>query len=165
MVHRARLVPVMEDELALLQSFADQAAIAIENARLFHETREALERQSATADILKVIASSPSDAQPVFEAIAASSNRLIGGFSTAVLRFVGDELHLAAFTPVNPQADEVLKATFPRPVSEFPHFMLVRDGETQQFADTESQDVSPVLRNLARLRGYRSMLFTPLMNN
>ena len=58
-----------------------------------------------------------------------------------------------------------MKATFPRPLSEFPHFMLVRDGETQQFADTELQDVSPVLRNLARLRGYRSMLFTPLMNN
>ena len=164
-VHRDRPLPFTADDLALLQSFADQAVIATENARLFNETREALERQTATAEILKVIASSPSDAQPVFEAIAASSNRLIGGFSTAVLRFVGDELHLAAFTPVNPQADEVLKATFPRPLSEFPHFMLVRDGETQQFADTESQDVSPVLRNLARLRGYRSMLFTPLMNN
>jgi two-component system, NtrC family, sensor kinase len=164
-VHRDRPVPFTEDDLALLQSFADQAVIATENARLFNETREALERQTATADILKVIASSPSDVQPVFEAIAASSNRLIGGYSTAVLRFVDDELHLAAFTPVNPKADEVLKATFPRPLSEFPHFMLVRDGETQQFADTEAQDVSPVLRNLARLRGYRSMLFTPLMNN
>jgi two-component system, NtrC family, sensor kinase len=101
-VHRARLAPFTEDELALLQSFADQAAIAIENARLFNETREALERQTATADILKVSASSPSDVQPVFEAIAASSNRLVGGFSTAVLRFADDELHLAAFTPTNP---------------------------------------------------------------
>src|ERR1700733_468706 len=163
-VHRDHPEPFTEDELALLQSFADQAVIATENSRLFNETREALERQTATADILKVIASSPSDVQPVFEAIAASSNRLIGGFSTAVLRFVGDELHLAAFTPVNPKADEVLKATFPRPLSDFPLFMLVRDGETQQFADTESQDVSPVLSQLARLRGYRSMLFTPLMN-
>jgi two-component system, NtrC family, sensor kinase len=164
-VHRDRPVPFTEDELALLQSFADQAAIATENARLINETREALERQTATADILKVIASSPSDLQPVFEAIAASSNKLIGGFSTAVLRFDGDDLHLAAFTPTNPKADEALKATFPRPLFEFPHFVLVRDGKTQQFTDTESEDVSPVLRGLARLRGYRSMLFTPLMSS
>jgi GAF domain-containing protein len=152
-------------EIELVQTFADQAVIAIENAQLFNETKEALERQTATADILKVIASSPSDVQPVFEAIAASANRLIGGFSTAVLRFVGDELHLAAFTPIGPKADEALKSSFPRPLAEFPPFVLVRDGATQQFTDTEAEDVSPLLRDLARLRGYRSMLFTPLMSN
>jgi two-component system, NtrC family, sensor kinase len=151
--------------IQLLQTFADQAVIAIENTRLFNETKEALERQTATADILKVIASSPSDVQPVFDAIATSSNRLVGGFSTAVLRFVGDELHLAAFTPTNPKADEALKASFPRPLSEFPPFMLVRDGKTQEFTDTEAEDVPLLLRDIARLRGYRSMLFTPLMSN
>jgi GAF domain-containing protein len=156
--------PFSESEIALAESFRDQALIAIENTRLFNETREALERQTATADILKVIASSPSDVQPVFEAIATSANRLIGGFSTAVLRFIGDGLHLAAFTPTKPKADEALKASFPRPLAEFPPFMLVRDGETVQFTDTESQDVPPLLRDIARLRGYRSMLFTPLMN-
>ena len=154
-----------ESEIALAESFRDQALIAIENVRLFDETNEALQRQTATAEILKVIASSPSDLQPVFEAIATSSNRLIGGFSTAVLRFIDDELHLAAFTPTNAKADQTLKASFPRPLSEFPPFMLVRDGETQQFVDTESEDVSPLLRDIARLRGYRSMLFTPVMSN
>jgi len=153
-----------DQQITLLQTFADQAVIAIENVRLFNETREALERQTATAEILKVIASSPSDVQPVFDAIATSANRLIGGYSTAVLRFIGDALHLAAFTPTNAAADEALKATFPRPIAEFPPFLLVRDGETVQFADTESEDVPGVNRDLARLRGYRSMLFTPLMS-
>ena len=139
----------------------DQALIAIENTRLFNETKEALERQTATADILKVIAGSPSDVQPVFEAIAANSNRLIGGFSTAVLRFVGDALHLAAFTPTNAAADEALKAAFPRPLAEFPPFVLVRDGKTEQFVDTEADGVPPLIRDLARLRGYRSMFSRP----
>ncbi|MGH6764751.1 MAG: GAF domain-containing protein [Bradyrhizobium sp.] len=138
--------------------------IAIENARLFNETAQALERQTATADILKVIASSPSDVQPVFEAIATSANRLIGGFSTVVLRFVGDSLHLAAFTPTNPEADEFLQASFPQPIGTFPPFLMVRDGATVQFTDTESEGVPPLNRDLARLRGYRSMLFVPLMS-
>ena len=90
------------NEVELLQTFADQAVIAIENVRLFNETKEALERQTATADILKVIASSPSDVQPVFEAMVASANRLIGGSSTAVFRFIDGYGHLAAFTSDKP---------------------------------------------------------------
>ena len=93
-VYRDRLRLSPTEELALQQSFADQAVIAIENARLFNETREALERQTATADILKVIASSPSDVQPVFEPIATSANRLIGGFSSTVFRFIDGIAHL-----------------------------------------------------------------------
>jgi GAF domain-containing protein len=152
-----------ESEIALAESFRDQALIAIENTRLFNETREALERQTATADILKVIASSPSDVQPVFEAIASSSNRLIGGFSTAVFRFVDDVAHLAAFTPTVPAADEILKASFPRPLVDFQPFELARKGEPVQIADTEAA-VDIRIREIARARGFRSMLFSPLMN-
>ncbi|MBR1155628.1 GAF domain-containing protein [Bradyrhizobium sp. JYMT SZCCT0428] len=161
-----RLEPVAftARQTALLQTFADQAVIAIENVRLFRETREALERQTATAEILKVIAASPSDAQPVFEAIAASAKRLLGGFSATVLRFLGDELHLVAYTPTSPTADEGLQASFPRSISEFPTFALVRNGETVQFPDSEAEHVPKLNRELARLRGFRSVLFTPLMN-
>src|ERR1700704_4537268 len=76
-------------------AIAQQAAATQENVRLQSELddahnreKEALERQTATAEILKVIASSPSDTTPVFDAIAISANRLLGGFSAAVFRFV-----------------------------------------------------------------------------
>ncbi|UPJ54296.1 GAF domain-containing protein [Bradyrhizobium sp. 200] len=153
-----------EAQLAIVQTFADQAVIAIQNARLFNETREALERQIATAEVLKVIASSPSDVQPVFEAIASSAKHLLGAFSTTVLRFIGDELHLVAYTPTDPVADEALRTSFPRLLAEFPTFAFVRNGETVQFADTEAEEVPDANRELARLRGFRSVLFTPLMN-
>jgi two-component system NtrC family sensor kinase len=163
-VGRTSMVPFTDRECELLNVFADQAVIAIQNARLFDETREALERQTATADILKVIAGSPSDVQPVFEAIASSAKTLLGAFSTTVLRFIGDELHLVAYTPTDPKADEVLQSSFPRPLAEFPTFALVRNGETIQFPDTEADDVPSANKELARLRGFRSVLFTPLMN-
>ncbi|GGI34041.1 GAF domain-containing protein [Bradyrhizobium guangdongense] len=163
-VHRDRLEPFSDDELVLLQSFADQAAIALENAHLFNETKEALERQTATADILKVIAASPSDVQPVFDAIASSAKRLIGGFSTAVFRFVDDVAHLAAFTPTSPAADEVLKAGFPSPVARFEPFKLAQGGKPVQIADIEALPDSQI-KQIARARGFRSMLFTPLMSN
>ena len=161
-VYRDRLLPFTPEELALQQSFADQAVIAIENARLFNETREALERQTATADILKVIASSPSDVQPVFEAIAASANRLIGGFSTAVHRVIDDVVHLVAFTPTNPESDEALKAAFPIRRNELAAVAMVQNGETAQVADAETGD--PQTRRLGRARGWRSVTFTPLMS-
>ncbi|MBR0908744.1 GAF domain-containing protein [Bradyrhizobium japonicum] len=160
-VYRDRLAPFTDDEMALQQSFADQAAIAIENARLFNETRESLERQTATADILKVLASSPSDVQPVFDAIAANANRLIGGFSTAVLRYVDGAAHLVAFTPGDPAGDRVLQASFPVPFAQFPAYQLTAHGESAQLPDTE---LEPAARDIARARGFRSMLFTPLMS-
>jgi GAF domain-containing protein len=161
-IYRDRLAPFTDEELALQQSFADQAVIAIENARLFNETKEALEQQTATADILKVIASSPSDAQPVFDAIAASANRLVGGYSTAVHRLVDDMVELAAFTPTNPEADAALKAAFPMHRSEVPALALVENGETAQINDAEASDA--LTRQLGRARGWRSVTFTPLMN-
>ncbi|MGY4235518.1 two-component system NtrC family sensor kinase [Bradyrhizobium sp. USDA 4449] len=149
------------DQVQLLQTFADQAVIAIENARLFNATRETLERQTATADILKVMAASPSDVQPVFDAIAANANRLIDGFSTAVLRYIDGAAHLAAFTPVDPEGDRVLQASFPVPFAQFPAYELTANGDSAQVPDTE---LEPATRDIARARGFRSMLFTPLMS-
>ncbi len=158
--------PFTEEDGRLLKSFADQATIAIQNARLFRDTQEALERQTATADILKVIAASPSDVQPVFDAIAASSKRLLGGFSTTVFRIVDGVLHLVAFTETNAKADATLTAMFPRPIADFPPFAMVSNGQMARVDDTEADSsVPPMLRDIARLRGYRAMLFTPLMRD
>ncbi|SHM01147.1 GAF domain-containing protein [Bradyrhizobium lablabi] len=165
-VHRDRPVPFTGEELAVQQSFADQAVIAIENARLFNETREALERQTATAEILKVIASSPSDVQPVFEAIAASANRLVSGYSTAVFSIVDDTLHLSAFTPTNPAADAALKGSFPRPLSTGPWAEQTRNGEIIHVADIETDPAVPEnFRSVWRMRGFRSLLLVPLVRD
>jgi two-component system, NtrC family, sensor kinase len=161
-LRRADPHPFSAKQITLLQIFADQAVIAIENTRLFSETQEALERQTATADILKVIASSPSDVQPVFEAIATRANGLVGGFSATVFRFIDGMAHLMAFTPTTPEADDILKSTFPSPVDNFAPFQMARNGEVAQVADTET--ITGEILYIARARGFRSMLFAPLMN-
>jgi GAF domain-containing protein len=155
-----------EKQLALVQTFADQAVIAIENTRLFNETQEALERQTATADILKVIASSPSDVQPVFDAIAERSNRLLGGLSTAVYSFVDSAQHLMAFTSTNPEADAALKSMFPRPLSDVYWSETILKGEIFRIEDAEIQlAMHPSMREVARLRGWRSALLVPLLRD
>lgn len=160
-VYRDRLSPFTDEELTLLQTFADQAVIAIENARLLNETKEALERETATADVLKVIASSPADVQPVFEAIARRANALLGGFSTAVFRFIDGVGYLAAFTPTNPAADEILKNSFPRPIADFESFAMAQAGNVVQTPDIES--LTNEIKRIAHARGFRSLMFVPLV--
>jgi hypothetical protein len=76
-IFRREVRPFTAQQIALLETFADQAVIAIENVRLFDETKEALARQTATSDILRIISQSPTDVQPVFDAIVLAAVRLI----------------------------------------------------------------------------------------
>jgi two-component system NtrC family sensor kinase len=106
-----------DKQIALVKTFADQAAIAIENVRLFNETKEGLEQQTTTSEILRVISQSPTDVQPVFDTIAAAALRLCGATSANVFTFDGQLLHLAALarpdSGPNDAAD--LIRNFPRP--------------------------------------------------
>ncbi len=162
-VYRQEVRPFSDKQVELLQNFASQAVIAIENARLFNETKEALERQTATAEILKVIASSPNNVQPVFQAIAERSKRLVDALSTTVFTLGGDMMHLEAFTPTNPEADAALQAMFPAVLFSFSWGEAVRKGEIYRVVDTESELDN--LRELAQLRGFRSMLLVPLVRD
>src|SRR5204863_480179 len=87
---------VSEHQIMLLKTFADQAVIAIENVRLFNETKEALEQQTATAGILRVISSSPTSVQPVFEAILEHALQLCNASFGYVCTSDGNAFDLSA---------------------------------------------------------------------
>jgi signal transduction histidine kinase len=109
-------------QIKLLETFADQAVIAIENVRLFREleTRnqevtEALERQTATGEVLRVISTSPTDVQPVFDMIAKNAVHLCDGQFSGVFRFDGEFVHLIAHQGLTTEGAEVYQKAFPRP--------------------------------------------------
>ena len=119
-VFGSEAAPFSEAHLRLLQTFADQAVIAIENVRLFSalETRhrdltDTLEQQLAAADILKAISSSPTDVRPVFEIMAEHAVRLCGAEVSTVTRFDGEWVHLDAIHGSKPEGVAALSRTFP----------------------------------------------------
>jgi len=161
MVTRREAGPFSDHHVGLLKTFADQAVIAIENVRLFNETKESLERQTATADILKVIASSPSDVQPVFDTIVTSALKLIGGFSATVRRVVGDQLPLVAFT--EPSSTMALESVIPS-IASSAAGVAVTTRTAVIVTDTETDPrVNIASRNSARTRGYRSFVSVPMI--
>ena len=145
-----------EQQVALLQTFADQAVIAIENARLFNATKEALEQQTATAEILRVISSSPTDTQPVFDAIAANAARLCTANDAQVLRVEGEVLRLVAAFGA-PSMPSVRRLTRGHLVGR-----AVIDRETIHVRDL-TQALAEYPETTAARHGVQSALAVPLL--
>ena len=163
-VGRAETQAFAPREIALLESFADQAVIAIENVRLFNETKEALERQTASNDILKVMAASPGDVQPVFDAIVADAQRLTGATTCHVHRVDGEWLQLAAFSASDEASAAALKRMFPLRIADFAAAAQLRAGQPQLVADAETDErFNATIRAAMRARGVRSSAIVPLM--
>src|SRR5688500_11828491 len=151
-----------DKQLALLQTFADQAVIAIENVRLFNETKESLERQTASAEILRVISSTPTDTQPVFNAIVSASDRLIPGAQSALLLRKGGRFVLAAFShPVETLPAEVREAPLD-PQNNFPSRTMLR-GEVVRVPDWDADDVPEFEKGVGRAYGIKSGVLVPLL--
>src|SRR5262252_8980280 len=142
-LRRTEARPFTERQVALLQTFADQAVIAIENVRLFKELQAsngelttALDKQTATSEILRVISQSPTDVQPVFDSIIASAVRLLAADNGALTRIVGDNFELAAFTGTGGAGDAALRAAFPWSLqAEGAHTKAVRERTSINIAD------------------------------
>jgi signal transduction histidine kinase len=162
-VDRLEVRPFTDREVGLLETFADQAVVAIENARLFQELndsnaslREALEQQTATSEILRVIATSPSDAQPVIDAVVETAMRLMQSTTSFLRIHEGDHLQTVAI------GGERIGRALPRPLTgRIPsvHAFLERrtivipDGLAPEFAAEypDSRPLSPSTRIVAPL--------------
>lgn len=168
-VWRREVKAFSENQIALLDTFAEQAVIAIENVRLVcqlearnRELAEALEQQTATGEILRVIAQSPNDVQPVFDTIAAAALRLCNAASANVFTFDGKLLHIAAMALVHPQGADAIRRAFPRPPDRgtgASRAVLAR-GVVQ--IDDVLEDADFVVKGVAQV-GFRSILGVPLM--
>ena len=169
-VARAETGPFSDTEIELLKTFADQAVIAIENARLFKELEkrnrdltEALEQQTATAEILRVISRSQTDVQPVFDTIVRSAARLCDGLFSALFRFDGELLRQGAEHNFTPEALEELRRVFPaRPTRALGTGRAILEGSVIHIPDVE---VDPEYQHhaISRAIGYRSGLFVPML--
>jgi PAS domain S-box-containing protein len=164
--------PLTDKQRAILKTFADQAVIAIENVRLFEEVQartrevsEALEQQTATADILRVISNSLSDTQPAFEAIVASGLKLFSSAAVSIELPEGDHIKAAAIAATDADGAERWRRIFPFPFTrEYMAGAAILERRIIDVADARdgSAELSAGRRNFLAT-GYRAVTKVPMM--
>lgn len=165
-IYRQEVTPFTDRQIGLVQTFANQAAIAIQNARLFAELQETLEFQTAASNILGVISRSPSDVQPVFDAIVVNAAQLCQAEFSAVARFDGELLHLASLINMSAREETAYRTVFPRAPTT--GFVMGRAFLTGEPAHVEDVTADPAydphtLSTLQQGAPYRTFLGIPII--
>jgi len=156
--------PFSDKQIALLQNFAAQAVIAMENARLLTETREALDQQTATAEVLGVINSSPSDLAPVFDAMLDKATRLCEADFGVLLTYAEDHYRAAAFHNVPSAYVSALQEPI-RPSAKMALGRIARGDLVAQIEDAAADEEllsHPTVRGGVELAGFRTVLAVAL---
>jgi GAF domain-containing protein/anti-sigma regulatory factor (Ser/Thr protein kinase) len=165
-VWRREVHAFTDKQIALLQNFAAQAVIAMENARLITETREALDQQTATAEVLGVINASPGDLAPVFDAILEKAIRLCEAAFGHMAILDGEQIHAAAIRGTSPEHAAFLREGSNKPAPNSPFGRVVRGTPFVHIEDIKAEALyhsgDPARRALADMGGARTALWVRL---
>ncbi|HTO44688.1 MAG TPA: GAF domain-containing protein, partial [Burkholderiales bacterium] len=154
-----------ERQIAVLQTFADQAVIAIENTRLFNELQERLEQQTATSEILRVISQSQRDVQPVFETIARNARSLCQATQGGLYRFDGELIHVAALDGMSREGVEAIRRAYPMSPGTTGATGRAISARAVVYIPDVREDPDYKLQELAQTTGFRSVVSVPMLRN
>ena len=162
-IYHQDVQPFTEKQIDLVRNFASQAVIAIENTRLLNELRQSLEQQTATADVLRVISSSPGELEPVFQAMLENAVRICEAKFGTLFRFDGQIYHLAAQFGTPPEFAELQRRRGPFQTEPGTQLDLAR--RTKRVSHTADYAAEAVPGNAAKLGGARSTITVPMLKN